>query len=66
MLSSLIEGRILGVQNQQEMLHFGMSVPTYLVKTLDTDMFMENLINAHKVSGNENDTYALNQMVCRI
>ena len=49
-LGSLIEGRILGATITEEMTHFGMSVPTFLVKHIDQDIIMENLVNSLQVS----------------
>ena len=49
-LSSLIEGRILGMTISQEISHFGMTVPTYLVKKLDRDVIMESLANSLQVT----------------
>ena len=48
-LSSLLEGRILGEVIEQEMTHFGMTVPTFLVKSLDQDSIMENFANTLQV-----------------
>ena len=48
-LSSLIEGRIQGMTIAQEISHFGMTVPTYLVKTLDLDVIIEGMANSLKV-----------------
>ena len=48
-LSSLIEGRILGTTIAQEISHYGMTVPTYLVKSLDPDVILEGMVNTLQV-----------------